>query len=200
MKGYGYNPMKFEKIKFKCQMNGCRLTAGGIFFYDKVNHIKGLWLLKEKDKNEEVYTDFGGKYDYNDGDIYATISREFREETFNTEEISYKKIVKVPHDHHIYIKGFDDRPIYLCMAVYKGDYKLKFDQLKLKSEKQKILDRNQFVPPNWYTTISIEFIPLAQLHNVQLSGRFKQILKEVTKNISNYSHELQYFFGDFKYE
>ena len=81
-----------KNYKFKCFMDDKRLTAGGIFFYEEKNGIKGLWLLKEDDFGKDIFTDFGGKYDYNDGDIYATISREFREEVYNTQEISYKEI------------------------------------------------------------------------------------------------------------
>ena len=45
---------------------GRQLTAGGILPYDDT----GIWVIGEEDKSGITYTDAGGKYQFEDGDIY----------------------------------------------------------------------------------------------------------------------------------
>ena len=195
---YRYNaPVHFtdkKNFKYKCFVDDKRLTAGGIFFYEEINGKKGLWLLKEDD-----YTDFGGKYDYNDGDIYATISREFREEVLNTQEISYKDIKSIPANHHIYINGYDAHPVYLCVIVHIDRFNIKLDSDLIRTEKQKVLKANPKVPRDWYKTEDVNFVYLDHIQRggVIISRRLRSILTTLTTNLNNYSEEIQTFFKRF---
>ena len=105
-----------QKKNYKCKyfsQDGKKLAAGGIIFFDTIDNTKGLWLIKEEEDENFIYTDLGGKYDHNDGDIFATISREFREETYNTSEISYKNTASISKNKYLYINGYDENPVYL---------------------------------------------------------------------------------------
>lgn len=175
------------------------LTAGGVFFYEERNGVKGLWLVKEYNYGEEEFTDFGGKYDYNDGDIFATIVREFREETYNTQEIAYKDILSVPSDCHIYINGWDNKPVYMCIPVHINTFKISFDAVAIKKSRERILKTNAKVPSDWYSTRDVCFVPLDDIEKkiVKISNRLKSILREIIRHIDAYNETLQIFFSRF---
>lgn len=61
-----------------------RFTAGGILFYDE----EGIYVVDEA----RGYSDFGGRYAYEDGSIWATIRRELYEETFGGCDLLVKDI------------------------------------------------------------------------------------------------------------
>lgn len=189
-----------KNCKFKCEMGNKQLTAGGIFFFDKIGEKKGLWLLREEEYNGDVYTDFGGKYDYNDGDIFATIIREFREEVYNTEEITYKQLLSTNPSSHIFINGYIDKPVYMCVVIPYNTFPITLDPQKIERERQQVIKRNPRVPPEWYKTRSVEFVHIDDIERekVHLSNRLKAILKQIRKTIHECSPEIQNFFSDMK--
>lgn len=199
-----------KSIKYKYfSPDGAKLAAGGIFFYEEINGVKGIWLLKEKeefsnyeDESDEkiIYTDFGGKYDYNDGDIYATISREFREETYNNYEITYKKIKSLPDDCKISVEGYDGKiPVYVCFACHisfvienNGE---SFSSDKIKRSRIEVERTNPTIPKNWYRTIDISFLPLDNIRrgDYKLSNRITAVLKNLLTQ-ENINKSIKEFF------
>ena len=190
-----------QRIKCKYYSeDGKKLAAGGIFFMEDTSHGKGIWVIKEEDNDKTIYTDFGGKYDHNDGNILATISREFREETYNTKEISYKNIISIPQNHHIYIDGYDGEPVYLCIVVNIKNVDINFDSKNICQEREKIIKENPTITSKWYRTIDISFLLLkdisAEYYN--LSGRLTSILKNIKYQRGNFSNEIIDFFKELR--
>ncbi len=199
-------PWQKKFIKYKYHANdGKKLAAGGILFFEETTLGKGIWVILEE---EDIYTDFGGKYDHNDGDIFATISREFREETYNTEEILYKDIKNLPDTHHVYIDGYDGQPVYLCVIVHMNQFQIKFDSDAIKIEREKIVEANPTIPEKWYKTLDAKFLLLKDICDgkYRLSNRLASILNTIsnqkesksTLNRFLYNEEIKTFFADFK--
>lgn len=166
---------------------GRDVAAGGILILDTqiVNGVKerGIWVISEKSRKNEgtEYTDFGGRYNQDDGDIYATIHREFREETYNTNEIPYSVIKKLATDSSnenkfVYrmVKGK-----YLCLVVDR-EYlpPLNLDNCDIQSAKQQVIKSNPYVAPEVYRTENLVFIPFSKLKkgDLSLSFRLNEIL------------------------
>lgn len=167
------------------------IAAGGIIICDRQKDGEvekdGIWVLIEKSRRGSglEYTDIGGKYDWNDGDIYATISREFREELYNTDEISYRTIKHLcgqsksdDSDNELFIMR---KGKYMCLIV---DRKLlpdvSLDYRKVEEARKKILSENPFCRNEMYRTVSLQFLPFDRIaeEKDKLSYRLSTILKE----------------------
>jgi hypothetical protein len=187
-----------NKVKYKyIDPDGRRLAAGGILFYQKTNQGKGIWLIEEEDdKKNIVYSDFGGKYDYNDGDIIATIAREFREETYNMNEISYKDLKNLDETNHFYIDGYDASPTYLCIVIPIEFFNIQFDVDAIKEARERIIRANNSVPSEWYKTLDVKFLLLKDLPYYKLNNRTFAVLKSLMRNPKN--NEVKEFFKDLK--
>lgn len=155
-------------------------AAGGILFLDTVDGERGLWVLEEiSRKNRDVEcSDFGGRYHYDDGDIYATIAREFREETMNTCEISYSKVKELcqqpdsPDKFVFKIK----RGKYYCLIVdIKYFPLLKFDNLDIINKKKEIQIENR-LNKCFYRSVGVKFIPFSKIHLINKSYRLNDII------------------------
>ena len=148
----------YKKPKYLYQAkDGNVFAAGGILLYEERPEGKGFWFLNEKDDDEYdsdedisgdfrktknfqhkgIFTDFGGKYDYNDGDIFATISREFREETFNMCEIPYNVIKKLSQTNYIYVNGYNNKPSYFCIVANVNIVQGYFNSSNIEKEKRR---------------------------------------------------------------
>uniref|UniRef100_A0A6C0LYX4 Nudix hydrolase domain-containing protein n=1 Tax=viral metagenome TaxID=1070528 RepID=A0A6C0LYX4_9ZZZZ len=160
-----------KALKWKSP-EGYLLAAGGVLLLDG----DGAWVVSEQGK----YTDIGGRYDFNDGDIYATIAREFREELYNTAEISYFDLKNVPLSSKHYIDSFVGNPIYMCIVVNVSDIPLRgvLDNESVKRAKDEILRSNRYVPPHRYTTESLKLVPMSELRVASnVSPRLRSILE-----------------------
>jgi hypothetical protein len=184
--------------KYKYHSADGKIAAGGILFYDKIEGEKGIWVIEELDdiNGSIIYTDFGGKYDYNDGDIIATIAREFREETYNTEEISFKNLKTVSEKNYVYISGYDRKPTYLCIVIDINMFNIKFDSEKIKKERIKISLCNPKIPEFWYKTRDVKFIKLKDINDkkIKLSQRLEAILKVLKSPEREFPSELSNHF------
>lgn len=190
-------PQPKKALKFRyIDEDGNKISAGGITFYEEKDGVKGIWLTKEEDNDKIVYTDFGGKYDYNDGDIFATIAREFREETYNTCEISYKQLKNTPKDKFVYIDGYDKTPVYVSIVDKLENYDIVFDSEKVKEQRKKILKSNPTIPEKWYKTLDVEFVTFEDIKGGKklLSDRFKTVLKNICNCPQNYNEDIARFF------
>ena len=158
------------------------LTAGGILFYDD----SGVWVIGEKDKNGIVYTDIGGKYTYEDGNIWATIARELREETYGLCEIFVREIISLAKRYPpVYVNGHDNRPVYVCLVVplralnlFSREYFV-LDPNLFAVQRKKTLDENPDVPVDFYSPCILTKLSYEELRNplFRLSYRLKRILK-----------------------
>lgn len=169
------------KIKW-IDEEGRTLYAGGIIFTDTLDGDEGIWTIIERDSSGYVHTDIGGRYDFNDGDIYATIARELREELYNCVELKYSTIKSLPKESRIYTFGHQDRPVYLCMIVSASAMGLKdiLPNINIKKAREDIIIHNPDIPENWYRTIDIHFLPFKNIKNKScaISRRLAEIISE----------------------
>ena len=169
----------YKKKKYKWyDGKGRYLTAGGILPYD----VKGIWVIGEQDKSGIItYTDAGGKYQFEDGDIFKTIAREFGEETYHTCDVTRSQISDLANIYDpVYVNGHENKPVYMCLVVPKMSLEgVLFNDDLLKLARDRVLKENPFVPPNYYNSITIRRIPFDQLNSpdIRLSYRLRRILK-----------------------
>jgi hypothetical protein len=158
------------------------LSAAGILPYDE----NGYWTIVEYLRGKHVFTDFGGRYQYEDGDIYATIAREFTEEIYGSAELTrrqVKSLLKKPSTCPVLINGYHGKPVYLCLAVHISDLEelgVIFDPLKFAKRRDKILKQNQCNHNKYYPSLSLCYI-LKDCRREYCSGRLDQIIKEFRK-------------------
>lgn len=167
--------------------DGWYIAAGGIIIRDICDDKEGIWVLIEKSRRGygQEYTDIGGKYDWNDGDIYATISREFREELYNTDEIPYKTIKRLCEQFKSYDKNNQlfmmRKGKYMCLIVDRSVLpNLELDSKQVENARSNVLSRNHFCRDEMYRTISLRFLPFDEVvdHKNLLSYRLSNILKD----------------------
>jgi hypothetical protein len=104
---------KSEKFRWS-DGQGRQLSAGGILPYDE----DGIWVIGEKIKDEIIYTDIGGKYQYQDGDIYKTVAREFGEELYHSSNMSREQVIEISNTSGpMYVNGHENVPVYICYIV-----------------------------------------------------------------------------------
>lgn len=183
------------------------IAAGGILICDKQltrngENKEGIWVLAEKAKKGIEYTDIGGKYSPDDGDIYATISREFREELYNTAEIPYRQIKYLCTNNMTYegisgsivssevrkkiensgtFKGVCvvRRGLYLSLIVNRSFLpSITLDPIEVEKARKRIVNSNEFSNEEFYRTISLKFLPYDEIkenYNL-LSYRLRTVL------------------------
>ena len=131
------------------------IHAGGILFYDD----KGIWVIKEYHKDIYKISDPGGKYTFEDCNIYATIVREFNEETYYSFPFSYFDLINLIEKKKckfIYVCLDNEKnPTYLCILVNIKDTNIIFDET-FKTNRQKALENNPHIPNRYYS--SFEFL------------------------------------------
>jgi hypothetical protein len=176
--GNGYNqPKKVDRKKFRWHDGFDRqLTAGGILVYDD----KGFWAVGETDKSGNVYTDFGGKYNYEDCDIYATIIREAREETYNVVDMTYKMMMNIKNKYEpVYVNGYQRKPVYVCYVVPISEISMDvIDKREFHARRNAALLANPQVPAEYYGSVDLAYITFDDLNRglYRLSYRLKRIL------------------------
>ena len=83
----------FQAKKKPCwndPVTGRHFSAGGILLYD----TQGLYLVGETSNSGVVYSDIGGRYIPEDGNIWATIRRELYEETYGVCDLLTKEVIQ----------------------------------------------------------------------------------------------------------
>ena len=159
--------------------NGRQLTAGGLLPYDD----EGIWVIGEKKtKDGDIeWTDPGGKYKFEDCDIYTTITREFSEELYHSSTISRDCIMNIKENNTpTYVNGHQNKPVYVCYIVHTSELKqhgVKLDKdLFLKNRYQTLIG-NPDVPPEYYSSVELKHISFSDIKNENLSYRLRRILK-----------------------
>jgi hypothetical protein len=166
-----------KKYRWVDQKTGHHLTAGGILFYD--DH--GVWLLGERDKHGVIYTDIGGKYNFEDCNIYATIARELGEETYHTCEATCSQIKALAEAYSfVYVNGHQNLPVYACVVVHISQCSFAtLDSKKFIESRHQAILENPHVPPDRYKTLCLTYFTFENVkkQNLKLSFRLKRILR-----------------------
>jgi hypothetical protein len=170
-----------KKFKWCDSTSGNLLTAGGILFYDE----EGIWVIGEKDKNGIVYSDIGGRYTYEDGNIWATIARELREETYGVCEMFAGEIEVLSEKYPpVYINGHENKPTYACLVVPTSTLDLEkrthfsLDPKLFDSRRLKTLSENPDVSQDYYPFILTK-LTYDEIRDCtcRLSYRLKRIIR-----------------------
>lgn len=158
---------------------GRQLTAGGLLPYDD----NGIWAIGEKKTKDGIieWTDPGGKYKFEDCDIYNTIAREFSEELYYSANISRETILQIKDTQvPVYVNGHQSKPVYICYIVHVDkleEYGIKLDPELFLDYREKALISNPDVPPEYYSSVELKYIPFENIEEVTLSYRLRRILK-----------------------
>lgn len=173
--------MNSQKKKWRYRDDeGRLLAAGGLLIHDD----NGIWTIGELWNGKIVYTDFGGKYNPEDGDINATISREFREETYNLYEISYKRICELAKEcRKIYVYDNFRKPVYVCYAINIRDLDFTLQADEYSSARERVISHNIKAPEHiYYKPIELQYFTYEDLKDAYiqatLSFRLKKILEK----------------------
>lgn len=168
--------MSFRQDKYTCTGQGSNgehynFCGGGVVLYND----NGLWVVSETCGNKVEYTDIGGKYNYNDGNIYACISRELAEETFHTIEVPSSVLKNVPKIEKILTEKFKS---YLCLFIHTDALDIKIDRKEFHRARNETVNNN-FDCKHLYKQIDLIFIPYKDLeeNRERFSYRLKKLLK-----------------------
>ncbi len=175
-----YNPS--EKFRWD-DGQGRQLSAGGILPYDG----DGIWVIGEKVKDEIIYTDIGGKYQYQDGDIYKTVAREFGEELYHSSNITREQVLEISKTSGpMYVNGHKNKPVYVCYIVPYDIMKsmgIVLDPTLFLQHRLEVLRGNPHVFPDKYDSVILLHIPFDRLISMlakeksSISYRLRGVLK-----------------------
>ena len=166
--------------------HGRKLTAGGLMPYDD----KGVWLVAERGKSDQiVWTDLGGRYMFEDCDIYKTIAREVGEELYHSAELLRRDVFSLAQKYTaVYVNGHRGLPVYVCYPVplfelEKVGFSLNPEQFD--KNRSEALQSNPSVPEDYYVTVGLGYFTYEQINSLlkgkswpKLSYRIRRILKE----------------------
>jgi len=162
---------------------GRQLSAGGILPYDS----EGIWVIGEKAKNEIIYTDIGGKYQYQDGDIYKTVAREFGEELYHSSNMTREQVMKISKMvGPMYVNGHKNIPVYICYIVHYSIMKsmgIELNPFLFLENRLEVLRGNPHVHSDKYDSVILKHIPYSNLISMlsteksPISYRLRGVLK-----------------------
>ena len=159
---------------------GHQLTGGGVFIYDD----EGIWAVGEQMKRSIIFTDIGGKYVYQDGDIYQTIAREFNEETYHCDEVSRRKIIdliETGKGQVLSLSNNQNRPVYISVAIHITDLDIQIDPKLFLSCRELVLKSNPDVPIGLYKSVELRHFKFSEIEQLirqnTFSSRFVTLFK-----------------------
>lgn len=165
---------------------GRLLSAGGLLPYDD----NGIWVIEERRNGGPLeWNDMGGKYEPEDGDIFATIAREFCEELYNstggclTRNV-LKRWVKGRMCKVAYVNGYKKQPVYVAYCVNVSVLKtidVKMNPEKFQRRRTKVIKQNPLVPEAYYGAMTLRYIPFSSFH--EEVGRMSFRLRKVAEVI-----------------
>ena len=183
---YNESQRKMHKSSEKCRWDdgqGRQLSAGGILPYD--DH--GIWVIGEKVRDEIIYTDIGGKYQYQDGDIYKTVAREFGEELYHSSNITREQVIEISKTSGpMYVNGHKNIPVYICYIVpynFMKSMGIVLNPTLFLEHRAEVLRGNPRVFPDKYDSVVLLHIPFDRLISMltkeksPISYRLRGVLK-----------------------
>ena len=140
------------------------------------------------------WTDPGGKYKFEDCDIYNTCAREFGEELYYSSTISRELMMDIVSTHRsVYVNGHNNKPVYICYVVHTDilkSYGVKLDPVKFLECREQAITYNPLVPNDYYNSVCLRHVNFSDITekiyssshpNIDsvpgLSYRLKKILK-----------------------
>jgi hypothetical protein len=178
------NSQKVENVLSLGQENCLDLTGGGIIPYDN----KGMWLLSEKRKDKKMLSDAGGKYRFEDVDIFGCMAREWNEETYFTSEIRRRDVLTLLEKHRTklsYSRCNTGKIVYVTYFFHVED--LKELNIILPTKEQFIESRNFAISKNKnstaYSSLSLDYYELKELKENRLAcnPRLNRVFKNLHK-------------------
>lgn len=174
-----------SRYRYQDPKTGHRFASGGILFYDS----EGVWVIAEKDGSSRsagiVYNDMGGRYTYEDGNIYASIARELREETYGLCELLVTEVRHLTENFRpVYVNGHDGKPAYFSLPVDLNRLSLEvrrrlvLDPVRYEIERKVVIEANSDVPVEYYP-MSLKKLSMEEIRDpkTRLSFRLKKILR-----------------------
>lgn len=175
-----------QKHRYQEPETGTCLAGGGIVFFNS----EGMYLLRERAysrKKKQHLTDFGGKYESDDIDIYQTISRELSEETYHTINITREAIRFMYHSRErvirVYINGQSNSYVTLfihidLLPVALYEMLLPKESISFLDIRKQSLKNNPHVSGHHYRSLSLVY------------RTYDEIQEEFKKNDSELSMRL----------
>lgn len=162
--------------------DGNRLTAGGILVYDE----KGVWAIME-DREDYLceWSDIGGRYRPEDGDIWFTIAREFCEETYHMAAMTRNSVLHLTTQEGVATCFLLDRrlekPVYLSLVVPAdrlAEVGVVMSPDAFLSGRERVLGSNPEAPPGSYPALELRHITYEALRagTHRLSSRLVSVL------------------------
>lgn len=183
----------YKKIKNRwISPKGKHVSGGGILV---VNKIEGyFWFIGEKkynkkddDKITTIYTDIGGKYRWDDGDIYACIAREWNEETYHSSELTRSNIIELwKNEKKIYVNSKNSKnksSSYICLIIDEINLNkyTKIDSILFDINRSNIIKNNPSAPFYIFKSLCIKKVYFNDINTKKISGRLKIILEKYKK-------------------
>lgn len=159
------------------------LSGGGIIPYNE----KGIWLVSETRGTKKLLSDAGGRYRFEDIDIYGCISREWNEETYFTSEIRRKDVLELinkKRTKYSLVRGQDKKIVYVVYFFHIDD--LKDLSINVPSNEEFTLSRNNAISRNeknrtQYTTLNINYYLNEDIMGMDHNGRLNHIFRNIHK-------------------
>lgn len=176
---------QFKRFRYHDE-NGYQLTAAGITIIEE----DGIWLIGEKSKSGKIlYTDIGGRYEFADGDIYQTISREFNEELYHSCEITRSKIKELyPSSTKLYLRNNRKQPVYVTLVVNIKDLGIKLSPQSFIECRKEVIKHNPTVTDSNYESVELRLFKYHEIDKLieenKLSSRFLALYAEIRKIIN----------------
>lgn len=169
-----------SKTKFRWNDgNGRYLSAGGILPYNE----EGFWVILERRGMGKIeWSDIGGKYEFEDCDIWATIAREFGEELYQSASLSRSAVKSFSKESKIvYINGYKKLPVYIGLCVHIDIMGVVFSPEKFLKKRNKTLIANGNLPEACYPSIQLQFIKYTDIEKEWdcMSYRLKKVLEAI---------------------
>lgn len=158
---------------------GRYLSAGGILPYNE----EGFWVILERRGIGKIeWSDIGGKYEFEDCDIWTTIAREFGEELYQSCVLSRKDVKAFSkHSKIVYINGFKKAPVYLGLCVHTTHMNVAFSPEKFLKKRQKSISANGNLPEMFYASLELRFMKYTEVEKEWeiMSYRLKKVLEAI---------------------
>ena len=166
--------MKKRMSRWKDE-NGNLIPAAGWIPFNSL----GIWVIAEKWGKKKYYTDIGGRYRFDDGDIWATIAREFSEETYQSTCLTRDDIISLlPFSRRYLLRDSRGKICYLCCMIPTGQLSLrnkKLDWRKFQERRKEVISTN---PHHTFRICELRFLSYEDLLSKRycLSIRLKKML------------------------
>lgn len=153
-----------ERFKWTDPYDQKEYMAGGILLFDAV----GFWCVREA----KGLSDMGGRYHFEDNNIFGCIAKELREESFGTLEVLASQIESIVmktrmsvSDIHPGSSRVVDLPHYFCLFcnICEYDLGLKFDPELFLVKRQETISQNKSVDPVHYTSLELVYVKFADI-------------------------------------